>query len=111
MDFVTAVKTCVLEKYMDFNGRARRSEYWWFCLASFLVSIVIGSIPYVGFIAGLALLLPGLAVDVRRLHDVGKSGWYILFALIPLVGALYLLYLLIQDSEPGDNQYGPNPKF
>ena len=105
MDFVTAVKTCVMQKYCCFEGRARRSEYWWFCL----LSCVCGFIPIIGFIASLALLLPALGVCVRRLHDTGRSGWWLLLALIPLVN-LVLIYFYICDSQPGDNKWGANPK-
>lgn len=104
MDLIAAFKSCI-SKYATFSGRARRSEYWWFCLANF----ILGCIPVVNYISGLALLLPGLAVAVRRLHDINKSGWWLLLALVPLVN-LYLIYLYCQDSQPGDNQYGANPK-
>ncbi|MBQ0057583.1 MAG: DUF805 domain-containing protein [Bacteroidales bacterium] len=106
MDFVTAVKTCVMQKYCCFEGRARRSEYWWFALASF----ICGMIPLIGFIASLALLLPGLGVCVRRLHDTGRSGWWLLLCLIPIVGGLVLIYFYICDSQPGNNKWGANPK-
>ncbi len=103
MDFITSVKTC-LTKYFDFSGRARRSEYWWFCL----LNIVIGMIPLVQFL-GILLIIPGLAVAVRRLHDVGKSGWWLLLALVPLVN-LILIWWYIQDSNPETNKWGASPK-
>jgi uncharacterized membrane protein YhaH (DUF805 family) len=120
MPFQDAVRIC-LRKYADFSGRARRSEYWWFVLFTVLVSIVtsivdgilgtrFGNTGLFEGLAGLALLLPGLAVGARRLHDVGKSGWWLLLIIIPLVGALILVVaFFIRDSEP-DNSYGPSPK-
>ena len=117
----------VLNQYSDFNGRARRKEYWMFALVNFIISLaIIGidnalglSFNYTGNISGagvfnsiynLLILIPSLAVTVRRLHDVGKSGWMLLIGLIPLVGAIWLLILLLRDSEAGENKYGPNPK-
>jgi len=99
----------VLQNYANFNGRARRSEYWYFVLFNFLISIVLGFIggaigfELIGTLYSLAVLLPSLAVAVRRMHDVGKSGWFIL---IPI----YNLILACTDSQAGDNEYGPNPK-
>lgn len=113
----------VLRQYADFNGRARRQEYWMFVLFNVIfgiVAMVLDNIlglanPMVGYgplygIYSLAVLIPGLAVAARRLHDVGKSGWMLLISLIPLIGGIWLLVLLASDSHPGDNQYGPNPK-
>ncbi len=110
----------VKNKYAQFDGRARRSEYWYFALFNFLISIVAGIIDavltsvlgfgFIGAIVSLALLVPGIAVAVRRLHDVGKSGWFLLIALVPLLGLIYLIYLMVQDSQPGDNEFGANPK-
>jgi uncharacterized membrane protein YhaH (DUF805 family) len=120
MSFQDAVKVC-LNKYADFNGRARRSEYWWFVvfnavvttLASVVDAIIgtrSGSFGVIEGLAALALLLPGLAVGARRLHDVGRSGWLLLLAIIPVIGALILVIaFFIRDSGP-DNQYGPSPK-
>lgn len=104
-----------LQHYVDFDGRARRSEFWYFVLFNLLFTAlftIIGN--FIGFerlgnLASLVTFLPGLAVSVRRLHDVGKSGWFVLLVFVPLI-QLYLLYLDVQDSQPGDNQYGPNPK-
>lgn len=104
------------QHYADFNGRARRQEYWMYTLVNTIVLIVLAvlmqlshlfAIAYV--IYALGTMLPSLAVAARRLHDVGKSGWFMLISAIPLVG-LYLLYLLVQDSQKGTNAYGPNPK-
>lgn len=113
----------VLKKYAEFSGRARRKEYWMFALFNiiFLVLAIIldnvlgTAIKGVGYglfyiLYALAVLIPGLAVAVRRLHDVGKSGWMMLIALIPLIGAIWLLVLMVIDSNPGENEYGPNPK-
>ena len=113
----------VLKQYADFRGRARRKEYWMFVLFNTIFAIVamildnilgiaiegVGYGPLYGLYA-LAVLIPGLAVSARRLHDVGKSGWMILIVLIPLIGAIWLLVLMVTDSNPGENQYGQNPK-
>ena len=108
MNFFTAIKTC-FGKYATFEGRARRSEYWWWAVFSFLVGL-LGMIPVLGWILAVAIFLPGLAVAVRRLHDTGRSGWWYLLVLLPLLGAIILIVFFVQDSKPGDNQYGPNPK-
>jgi len=113
----------VLRQYADFNGRARRTEYWMFILFNLIfasiatvldnvLGLTIGEFPYgyLYFLYALAIIIPSLAVAVRRLHDIGKSGWMILVTLIPLIGAIWLLVLLVTDSKPGANQYGPNPK-
>jgi len=113
----------VLKKYAVFSGRARRKEYWMFALFNMIFAIVamildniLGiAVEGVGYgpiyrLYALAVLIPGLAVSVRRLHDVGKSGWMLLIALIPIIGAIWLLVLMVTDSKPGENKYGPNPK-
>lgn len=111
MNFITAVKTC-FQKYVDFNGRARRSEYWFFCLfggiLGSIVAIIAGNIG--SSILSLILFLPNLAVNVRRLHDVGKKGTWIFIAAIPIVGIIWFLVLCCKDSEYGENRFGPNPK-
>jgi len=105
----------VRNHYFDFNGRARRKEYWMFVLVNVILAVVVGIVagmikqPWISSLLGLALLLPGLGVGARRLHDIGKSGWFMLIALIPVVG-LYLIYLLAQEGERGSNAYGPDPK-
>ena len=107
MDFQTAVKTCLTQKYFDFNGRASRSEFWWFFLAQlivFLISSVVASVLYL--VAVVALFLPGLGASVRRLHDIGKSGWWILVGFIPLIGWIILIYWAVQPGEPNANAYG-----
>ncbi len=117
MDFMTAVTTVVKDKYFDFNGRARRSEYWWFVLANFALGCVLGIFDYfIGFqlfsgLASLALLLPSLGVAARRLHDIGKSGWMLLVAFIPCVGLILLIIWLTKDGDPQTNEYGPSPKY
>jgi uncharacterized membrane protein YhaH (DUF805 family) len=106
----------VLRNYAVFHGRARRREYWMFALISFIVSLVLGIIDYLmrtnvlGVLYTLAILIPSLAVHVRRLHDTNRSAWWLLIGLIPLIGAIVLLVFTLMDSDPGDNDYGPNPK-
>lgn len=107
----------VLKQYTDFSGRARRREYWMFVLANFIVAFVLGAIDaIIGWgqilsgIYSLAVLLPSIAVCIRRLHDIGKSGWWLLICLIPLIGGIWLLVLFCQDSQSGANQWGENPK-
>jgi len=103
-------------KYADFSGRARRSEYWYFFLfnmiAMMAATVVDGVLGYsfFYFIYGLAAFVPGLAVSVRRLHDTGRSGWFLLISIIPIIGAIILLVFMVQDSAPGANEYGSNPK-
>ena len=112
-----------LNQYADFNGRARRKEYWMFFLFNMVFAVLAllidiaagtanldsGSGVFQG-IYSLAVLIPGLAVGVRRLHDVGKSGWMLLIALIPIIGAIWLLVLMVTDSKEGTNKWGENPK-
>ena len=119
-------KSVLTKKYADFTGRARRAEYWWFVLINFVVifSLVVliiilagsndsltglGGIIYAVYALG--VILPSLAVTVRRLHDTGKSGWMLLIGLIPFVGLIILLVFYFTDGEPGANQYGPSPKY
>ena len=113
----------VLKQYAVFSGRARRKEYWMFVLFNTIFAIVamildnilgiapelIGAGPLYGLYI-LVMIIPSLAVAVRRLHDIGKSGWMFLIAFIPLIGGIWLFVLLVTDSKPGDNQYGQNPK-
>ncbi len=108
----------VLKNYAVFEGRARRAEYWYFVLFNLIVSIVLGIISAVIgddkniiiVLYSLGIFIPSLAVSVRRLHDVGKSGWMLLISLIPLIGSIWLLVLTLTNSDPLDNKYGPNPK-
>lgn len=127
MTFTEAVVTC-FRKYVDFSGRARRSEFWWWALFVFLVDLIVNAIggfqpiliilgrgpsgestvwSVIAGIVSLVLLLPGLAVFVRRLHDTDRSGWWWLIGLIPLVGAIILIVFLAQEGQPAANRYGP----
>ena len=113
-----------LKQYADFSGRARRKEYWMFFLCNLIIAFVLGfidsmlgwySLEYgIGILGGLyslCLLIPGLAVSVRRLHDIGKSGWNFLFILIPLVGAIILLIWFCKEGERRSNNWGADPKM
>jgi uncharacterized membrane protein YhaH (DUF805 family) len=123
----------VLKKYAQFQGRSRRSEYWYFALFHVLIALAVivpaiifiaigasshnsivtglGVVLYLAYFAfSLALLVPSVAVTVRRLHDTGRSGWWYFIALVPFAGPIILLVFLCSDSQPGDNLYGPNPK-
>jgi len=114
MSFIDAIKSCLINNYAGFEGRASRSEYWWFILATYIVALPLGFVDAILFgweyddpmwisnIYNLALLLPTLAVGVRRIHDHGKSGWFIL---VPF----YNLYLMIADGQGMPNAYGPVP--
>ena len=108
----------VLKKYATFSGRARRKEYWMFVLFNAIAYIVLMVVDLATIGSGvlplvyeLAVLIPSLAVGVRRLHDTDRSGWWLLIALIPLVGAIILLVFLASDGKPEANQYGLNPKL
>ncbi len=112
----------VLKKYAVFTGRASRAEYWYFFLCNLIISFILGLIegllevaPYTDesllvSLYILLILIPSIAVTVRRLHDTNHSGWWYFIAFIPLVGPIILLILLVQDSDSGENKYGPNPK-
>lgn len=106
----------VLKKYVEFTGRARRKEYWMFALISLVVSVALGVVGRIlgtsalSYLYSLAILLPGIAVTIRRLHDTGRSGWMSLIGIIPVLGWIVLLVFMAQDSTPGTNQYGLNPK-
>jgi len=111
----------VIKQYADFSGRARRKEYWMFALISTIISViltaldlVLGTLSVTGFgvlsgIYGLAILIPFLAVAIRRLHDTSHSGWWILIVIVPIIGLVYIYYL-VKDGDPGKNEYGDNPK-
>jgi uncharacterized membrane protein YhaH (DUF805 family) len=108
MGFVDAIKSG-FSNYVGFSGRARRSEYWYWVLFVVLASIVVSMISeLLGQVFSLGVLLPGIAMGARRLHDIGKSGWWQLLGLIPLLGWLVLIYWAVQPSE-GDNGFGPTP--
>ena len=116
-------------RYAKFDGRATRSEYWYFVLFYFIFSFITSLIdmwvinPMLGataqeaaqggilqIILALGLLVPSIAIGIRRLHDIGKSGWWMLIGFIPIIGFLVLIYFYVQDSQPGENLYGANPK-
>ena len=121
MNWFTDVLT---KKYAQFDGRARRQEFWMFTLISFLISFGLaivdsvagltkmagGSISPLQTLYALGVLVPSVAVAIRRLHDIGKPGWWILIGLVPCIGAIVLIVFYAQDSQPGSNEYGPNPK-
>ena len=116
MGFTEAIQTC-FSKYATFSGRARRSEYWYFFLCytilTGILSFLARNSTVLGYVSGvieIALFIPMLAVSVRRLHDIGKSGWFYLIGLIPLVGFIIMIVWYCRDSAPGQNMYGPNPK-
>jgi uncharacterized membrane protein YhaH (DUF805 family) len=115
--------TDVLKKYAVFSGRARRKEYWMFFLFNTVIELALGyilaqlgartnniALIFLAYVYALAVIIPSIAVTVRRLHDVNQSGWLFLVVLIPLIGWIILLVFTLMDSNPGDNQYGPNPK-
>ncbi len=113
----------VLKNYIVFDGRARRKEYWFFYLFYFIFVIALGFIDAItgsysanvglGLLSGifvLAMILPGIAVCVRRLHDTDRSGWWILIGFVPIIGGIWLLVLMVLDGTSGQNQYGSDPK-
>ncbi|MFB6722442.1 DUF805 domain-containing protein [Kribbella sp. NPDC056345] len=113
----------VVKQYAVFSGRARRKEYWMYTLFWAIGYIVLGVVDQIlgthqkntfgGLLAGLfslALLLPSIGVAIRRMHDTGRSGWWILINLVPCVGWIWFIVLAAGDGNPGDNQYGPDPK-
>jgi uncharacterized membrane protein YhaH (DUF805 family) len=113
----------VWKKYAVFGGRARRKEYWFFVLFNIIAIFILAFIDAlsgtisqeagVGLLSGiysLAVLIPSIAVAVRRLHDTDRVGWWVLIGLIPLIGAIVLIIFFVLDSTPGDNRFGPNPK-
>lgn len=123
LTFTEAVQTC-FRKYATFSGRARRSEYWYFTLFTIVVNFVLMIVGNMIFgapadggnnilqsIFSLVILVPGLAVMWRRLHDIGKSGAWFFIALVPIIGWILLLIYECRDSEPGENQYGMSPKY
>jgi uncharacterized membrane protein YhaH (DUF805 family) len=112
-----------LRKFATFSGRARRSEYWYFTLFNLIIEIVLAVIDMatglysqgtgVGVLSGIfgiAMILPSIAVGIRRLHDTNRSGWWLLIGVIPLLGAIVLLIFMVLDSDAGENRFGPNPK-
>jgi uncharacterized membrane protein YhaH (DUF805 family) len=101
-----AFVTC-MKKYAVFSGRAARPEYWWFILCEILIVVGVSMINNrLGSLAGLVLLLPALGVAARRLHDIGRSAWWMLVGFIPVIGTLLLIYWAVQPSQPGPNEFG-----
>jgi uncharacterized membrane protein YhaH (DUF805 family) len=106
MDNLIKYFTLAFKKFADFNGRANKSEFWWFFLASIIISVVLGLVSQqLSSIYGLISMIPGLALGARRLHDIGKSGWMQLVGLIPIAGLIWLIVLFVKDSAP-KNEYG-----
>ena len=103
--FIGAIKTC-FNKYATFEGRAGRSEYWFWYLFTLIVGLAIGWIPVLGWIVSLATIIPSLAVFVRRMHDIGRSGFWFFIGLIPIIGWIWIILLLCQPSQEGENEYG-----
>ena len=112
-----------LKKYAVFSGRSRRAKYWYFVLFNIIVGVVLAlvdgligtttGVANVGILSGiygLAILIPSIAVTVRRLHDIDRTGWWIFINLIPLIGSIVLLVFAVTPGTPGNNRYGPNPK-
>ncbi|WP_077324711.1 DUF805 domain-containing protein [Virgibacillus siamensis] len=109
--------TKVIKNYVTFDGRARRMEYWMFVLINAIIATILSILEFLLGIPtvlttlySLFIFLPSLAVNVRRLHDTGKSGWWILISLVPVVGWIILFVFMVLDSEFGRNKWGPNPK-
>ena len=107
----------VLSEYFNFNGRARRKEFWMFGLINFLIYMglaivewLIGTYMILTSLYGLAILIPSIAVGVRRMQDQGKSGLFLLIGLIPFLGGLILIFFFVQEGNQGPNEYGPDPK-
>jgi len=108
----------VWKKFADFSSRSRRKEFWFFMLINmainYVLSFLIGPLGLIGtiimFLFSLAILVPSLAVGARRMHDIGKSGWWMLVNLIPFVGTIWFIVLAVKDSEPGSNKWGACPK-
>ena len=122
MGFIEAIKIC-FNKYVDFKGRARRSEYWFFYLFTIISSLVLGFMEgLIGIfpntdqavlanIFSLLVIIPSIAVGVRRLHDTNHSGWWYLLIIIPIIGWIIILIWLCKNSDEGDNRFGSNPKY
>lgn len=108
----------VLKNYAKFDGRARRREYWMFTLVNAAVYVVLNILAtqvsaYIGIVAlvyMLGILVPTIAVAIRRMHDIGKSGWWVLIALVPLIGGIWFLVLSVTAGQSGSNAYGADPK-
>jgi uncharacterized membrane protein YhaH (DUF805 family) len=117
MPIIENWKLVVLERYAKFDGRAGRAEFWWFVLANVVVYVALLILAQISsiflvlyFLYALAILVPSIAVAIRRLHDTDKSGWLLLIGLVPLVGAIVLLVFYAMESTKGPNQFGPGPE-
>ncbi len=105
-----------LKKYAIFNGRSRRTEYWMFILFNLLIAITIAMLETatgvvgLSLIYGLAMLIPGFSVTIRRLHDTDRSGWWLLISLVPLIGWIIFLIFMVLEGKPERNRFGPDPK-
>lgn len=105
-----------LKKYAEFSGRTPRKEYWMFVFYNFIIAIILSIIlgilhvSLLIFVYDLFIIFPSVAISMRRLHDTGHSGWWLLIGLVPLVGAVILFVFYVTDSQSGENKYGPNPK-
>lgn len=117
MTFPEAVRTAILERYADFQGRSARSEYWWFVLFMVLLNFALGILSQIlgsfgdliGALVGLALLIPGIALTIRRFHDIDMSGWFTLLLLIPIVNIILILIWFTRAGTAGDNRFGADP--
>lgn len=111
MSFIQSV-SLFFKNYINFKGRSRRSEYWWVCLFNMIVSTVLTiALPDIAGLWTLVVCIPSLSLMVRRLHDIGKSGWWYLIGAVPLVGGILLVIWFCRDSQPGANKWGPSPKL
>jgi uncharacterized membrane protein YhaH (DUF805 family) len=117
MGFTEAVRSVIVERYADFQGRSPRSELWWFVLFYMLLSFAVGAVAALSDVLGgvlnlavtIGLLVPMIAVQVRRLHDTDRTGWWVLIGLVPLIGTIVLLVFYLQRGTDGDNRFGPDP--
>jgi uncharacterized membrane protein YhaH (DUF805 family) len=117
MGFTEAVRSVIVERYADFQGRSPRSELWWFVLFYMLLSFAVGMVAALSDVLGgvlnlvvtIGLLVPMIAVQVRRLHDTDRTGWWVLIGLVPLIGTIVLIVFYVQLGTDGDNRFGPDP--
>ena len=106
-------------RYVDFRGRTRRAGFWYVVLINLIIGFVLNllapfspmAVSVLSWAYSLATLIPGIALGVRRLHDIGRRGWWLLLALVPLVGSVVLIVWFCLEGTPGDNEYGPDPKY
>ena len=113
MDYYVSV---LRDRYAQFTGRARRTEFWMFVLVNFIVSLVLGFVlgmihmTAISYLYSLAVFIPSIALTARRLHDIDKSGWWQLIGIIPIIGWIVMIVWCAKEGQPTDNKYGPNPK-